>query len=249
LSKNGFNVVLDQTLFNNSGSLPELAKTILQDTDWEVDVDNSNICYQTVEESLICLTLTSDIQARQIIDPDENTTYSSNAGDSIISATFNPIPSGEKIYAFYSSCKGRPYRFQFLYVDEKNKEYLLDKDSIVINKNCQYVIDIEDIDTTYTENTIKGYYLPNWCDPSFSVSSTMRGKRYVFSQKSKFNPLLNSYVYECNTEGNIPVYMAEETEYVNVKSLINLCGNSDFSTTAGWTPQVYSSNKQYTESI
>jgi hypothetical protein len=45
LSKNGFNLVMDQSLFNNSGSLPELSQTVLKDTDWEVDIDNSNICY------------------------------------------------------------------------------------------------------------------------------------------------------------------------------------------------------------
>ena len=113
LSKNGFNLVLDQTLFNNSGSLPELAQTILQDTDWEVDLSNSNICYQTVEESLIKLKVKDNASVTglyRINDPDENTVYG-DEGSSILTNSNMPSITGKEIYAFYSSCRGKPHRF------------------------------------------------------------------------------------------------------------------------------------------
>jgi methyltransferase-like protein len=43
--------------------------------------------------------------------------------------------------------------------------------------------------------------------------------------------------------------MNEETEYVNAKTLINLVANSDFSTTSGWSCNVYSENLSNTTSM
>jgi len=42
LSKNGFNLEINQELNNNYGTLTELGKRILKDTDWEIDVENSH---------------------------------------------------------------------------------------------------------------------------------------------------------------------------------------------------------------
>jgi hypothetical protein len=107
---------MDQTLFNNSGSLPELAETILQDTNWEVDIENSNVCYQTVEESLVKLRVSFPRNgSKQITDPDDDTTYGS-IKNSIISETGLALSPGTSIYAFYSCCKGKPNFFQYIYV-------------------------------------------------------------------------------------------------------------------------------------
>lgn len=53
LSKNGYGLVLDTTLMNNSGTAAELAETILQDTDWDVQSEQLD---QYLEESLAKLT-------------------------------------------------------------------------------------------------------------------------------------------------------------------------------------------------
>jgi hypothetical protein len=101
-------------LYNNSGSLPELASTILEDTDWELDLQDSHLSYQTVEESLIKLTIHTNTEIYsgssvsgfyKISDPDENTYYGD--GQSKIFAANNLVlTEGDIIYAFYSSCKG-----------------------------------------------------------------------------------------------------------------------------------------------
>jgi hypothetical protein len=39
LSKNGYGLVLDSSLMNNSGTAKELASKILNDAGWEVEVD------------------------------------------------------------------------------------------------------------------------------------------------------------------------------------------------------------------
>lgn len=50
LSKNGFNIVLDDELENNCGTVLELAQTVLDGTDWNLDSDNSDIIQQKKEE-------------------------------------------------------------------------------------------------------------------------------------------------------------------------------------------------------
>lgn len=59
LSKNGYNLVLDTSLMNNTGNLIELAESILKDTDWEVD-KQSDIPLQYLEEQLIQLKTKND---------------------------------------------------------------------------------------------------------------------------------------------------------------------------------------------
>jgi hypothetical protein len=43
LSKNGYGLVLDISLMNNTGNLKELGEAILEDTGWEVVVPKSPI--------------------------------------------------------------------------------------------------------------------------------------------------------------------------------------------------------------
>jgi hypothetical protein len=57
LSKNGFNVELNAKLYNNTDTIINLAKTVLQDTDWEVDEANSHFIVQKQQEPLIPLVI------------------------------------------------------------------------------------------------------------------------------------------------------------------------------------------------
>jgi hypothetical protein len=51
LSKNGFNVTLDPKLMNNTGTINELAATILDEVDWELG--DSEVCVEKIEETLV----------------------------------------------------------------------------------------------------------------------------------------------------------------------------------------------------
>jgi hypothetical protein len=76
-----------------------------------VDLDNSNICYQTIEEALIRLRVKETREgSKQISDPDENSTYSS-VNSNIVSSTGLKLNSGMVIYAFYSCCRDKPRKF------------------------------------------------------------------------------------------------------------------------------------------
>jgi len=50
LSKNGFEITLDTELENNTGTIIELANTVLDGTDWQLDSGTSDIVQQTKEE-------------------------------------------------------------------------------------------------------------------------------------------------------------------------------------------------------
>jgi hypothetical protein len=66
LSKNGFRTELDPELENNQGTVTDLAETILLDTDWTVDRENSDIIVETKIEPLYIGTLNQDIKVKLV---------------------------------------------------------------------------------------------------------------------------------------------------------------------------------------
>jgi hypothetical protein len=101
LGKNGFKTELDEELVNNQGTAAELAETILLDSDWEVDVENSDPLYETKTEPLYIGTLAQGITVKKLTDyrPDE-----------VLDETFEgvnlsqnlAIPQGTRVMIFYS---------------------------------------------------------------------------------------------------------------------------------------------------
>jgi hypothetical protein len=107
LSKNGFNVVLDEKVDNggNMGTANELARRVLKETDWTVS-NESEVLVEAADEYLVYLTNTDKISAVRIWDQQkmtEGVTYQEN--DLI------EIPANSTLLAFYSSCTNKPYRF------------------------------------------------------------------------------------------------------------------------------------------
>ena len=52
LSKQGFNIELSKELYNNQGTIQELAKRVLEESDWTLDEENSDIIFEKQEEAL-----------------------------------------------------------------------------------------------------------------------------------------------------------------------------------------------------
>jgi hypothetical protein len=118
LSKNGFNVTLDSSINNNMGTLIDLAKTIMTDTEWEVDEENSDICEQTMEEPLVRLYVKDHFYGNfsvgsktadgvQILE--EHNLLKDGIHEASWSHTYPK--KGDIVYAFYSCCSGKPKRF------------------------------------------------------------------------------------------------------------------------------------------
>jgi hypothetical protein len=81
--------------------------------------------------------------------------------------------------------------------------------------------------------------LPNFLDGigfDANISYDYCGERYVFSQKTSFNSVLNKYVNEY-TDGETIWHEYSETEYEAPVLIKNLITNTDFKSTTGWTGQ------------
>lgn len=249
LSKNGFGVVLDTELQNNSGTIVTLAERALADTDWTVEAETP---VQTTEEALVYLTFTPKDKNKLIVylvqDPRDGN------GTNIIPYKYNPN-SQEQLagygdlktlfgdgpitaLAFYSSCRNKPYCFQFIYLKngyDKNN-IRIDNNRIIQNADCQYYIQYNE--DAYTEITDKGLILPkdwaaNEVDDDSLISSKYRGARFVQSQQTKYLPKLQKYV-NLYKKGDDDYYGYQDYEIVSPEFINNIITNPTFKSDAGW---------------
>lgn len=121
LSKTGFSLEFDQKLNNNQGTAQELAKKVLEGTDWIVDVNNSDHILQTIEEPLYSATLTQNLDAK-----DKN-----NATKTIL--------GGSIIYIFYSVVQEKKSYIQFIY----NTSYETESNSQLLKENNCYSVEMD----------------------------------------------------------------------------------------------------------
>lgn len=262
LSKNGFNVTLDDDLMNNSGTANELAAKVLEGTDWTIS-PNSEAFVEGIEEAIVYLTTNRNIEAYHILDQKADDLSKGVQVEKDDSGEYKKtiIPSGSLVLGFYSSCSNQPYRFQFIYIsglkkDYGNNSYVLnttaiskDDNRFITNKDCQYFID----NPKYAKYTKNGYdfYLPedeqgNWFNTttvietegfsSVTLSSEYRARRYGYQQKSCFSSSLNRYLNEYRSKGAHPkTYFGYlNTEYYSPALIQNIISNTTFKSTSGW---------------
>lgn len=121
LSKTGFSLEFDQKLNNNQGTAQELAKKVLEGTDWVVDTNNSDHILQTIEEPLYSATLTQNLDAK-----DKN-----NVSKTIL--------GGSVIYLFYSVVQEKKSYIQFIY----NTSYETESNSQLLKENNCYSVEMD----------------------------------------------------------------------------------------------------------
>lgn len=242
LSKNGFGVVLDKEKENNIGTNEELAKRILEeDTDWRVEGSDVNV--QTQVEALYLLSVSHGVtKGWNILDPVEEGGVSTKKTDeSFVNVGDNPA----YVLAFYSSCSGKPRRFQYIHIaGEGNKangidvngegKYELDADNYIINKNCQYYIE----NPTYQTKDANGLFLPQGFKFE-KIVTKYQAKRYVFSQKTAYFAPLDIYV-DVVTKNGKDYYYYKKSEYSGPTFISNLISNNSFVEKYGWTGNCFS---------
>ena len=245
LSRNGFETTLDKELMNNHGNALKLAKEVLKGTDWEVE---SEVLVQSLEEELFYVQLPKNLnnlalQPMHLIDQKRE---SLNVGIDDEKATL--FSGGETVLAFYSSCTGKPRRFQFIYSKDGyfNKasidgSYIPARDDsrVIIEPDCQYYIDFDSPDDIYTVN-VKGYdlFLPEGftlITPTGDTnpSSWFKGKRYEFTHQSDYISCLERYCQKYK-KGEEDYYGFIDTEYITPVDITNYVTNSTFENSYGW---------------
>lgn len=215
LSKTGFSLEFDQKLNNNQGTAQELAKKILDGTDWVVDTSNSDHILQTIEEPLYKAFLKKSITVKNEKDEDVTITLEKDPQ----TGTLIYVP----IYLFYSVVQEKKSYVQFIY----NISYETESNSQLLKENNCYSVDMK-------AEGWKGFvstYLNG--DPVFS--DDYRGKRLVRKQVQEFNNALNRNCYVYKDKNNNKVLGYSTVEYKDPTIVLNLISNSkEFVDTNGW---------------
>lgn len=207
LSKNGIELTFDTELENNTGTISELAKKVLEGTDWQVSEESDIITQTNLEPLYECIT-NNEVDAKN------------QFTNEIIS-----IPSNSTIFIFYSTINNKDPYCQFLY--RADGYYSVDDEDAITNSE-NFVIE----NITYTSAG-----LPNFVkSQDLKVSEYYKGRRFVRQAlslyDSRVNQIVNKYI---DTDGNI-VYGYSENEYLSPELVLNLLTNGDsFTSTAGWT--------------
>lgn len=214
LSKTGFNLEFNTELKNNHGSLTQLATSVLEDTDWQLE-ENIPVMQEYREEPVYEFKTVEEFECQYY---DENEQSIKN----II------IPKDATILVFYSVISNKNNYFQFLY----DESYIRETDGmLVINgKNCF-------VDVIWEEQQIKinEITIIDFTNKELDVSDKYRARRLVKSQLQEFDKRLNKNVYVFYNEQNEKVLCDISTSYKGVNSVINIATNpSNFSNLSGW---------------
>lgn len=123
LSKTGFSLEFDQKLNNNQGTAQELAKKVLDGTDWVVDTGSSDHILQTIEEPLYRAQIG---EGKKLVATDKNG---------------NPqtFQNKEVIYLFYSVVQEKKSYIQFIY----NTSYETESNSQLLKENNCYSVEMD----------------------------------------------------------------------------------------------------------
>lgn len=243
LSKNGFNIILDTELENNSGTVLELAETILDGTDWYLDKENSDVIQQTKEEPVYEINL---LKSWTLTDQTTQQT--------------DTIPSGEKVLVFYQQIQdmlialdeggivSKTADIQFAYADTYEKDT---NSQLVTNAHCYSSsalwtktqhdgVDCLEVGPS-SAPYLRIFYNSN-------VSNSYRASRLVKQQISKLDTLTGRYCnvwvatedgsdqWEGTFEEGDEIYGYKAIEWNDALIVNNLVVNAkDFINNQGWS--------------
>lgn len=225
LSKNGYSLTLNSDLMNNVGSAQELAEKILLVE--EGDGERS-------------LGLGWDVDSEELIEHKEEALVR-------LSRRKEDSTEWEWIFSFYSCCKEKPAYFQYfvggngLYdipLSENGEidRSILDEDGVLRQDDkIQILNDPEYYRYAGVEND--EIYIPRGY--LFGGFVELRGERIVYTQVSKYNPILEKYTlaydYYLGANEFRRAWCYTTSEYLTPNVLQNYITNNTFQSTSGWS--------------
>ena len=198
LGKNGFRVELDTELENNQGTVTELAKTVLKDTDWEVNEEESDVFVETLLDTMYEATLSKNISVRPAgkISKEEDRYYVPDEtleNEEIIGNDVEQLNQGQSIFLFYSD----------LTEQNPNPMIIINAGNRLIkNDNEDYYTNVYNL--LYTDNNPSIVYdtegelpIPNFINPNtLRLHTAARGQKVIRQQKSGYDPNIDEYYLE-----------------------------------------------------
>lgn len=211
LGKTGYAVELDTELQNNMGTITELAETVLDGTDWQVDKANTDKLIQKNKESLFTYVVPQGSSL-------ENVKYY------LSGESYGTIAAGQVILVFNSSQANHENPVQFLYklggsystIDEAIADFYKTDD-------YGFVKDCDNLSAT----------LPaNWWLEVYPIN--MFGEKMLRKQKTKFFPQIGEVCGEY-TKNNLTYYAYTELDYASVTEIQSMISNGcGFISTNAW---------------
>lgn len=216
LSRNGFNLTFATELENNIGTARELVEKTIEDTDWRFDEEGSDTIYQKIEEPVYEVVVSNSFGALQ--NPENTQTT---------------IQAGYPILLYYSCAPDKENlknSVQFYY-SGSNEWQQDENDMLVINGHCYSVgvtWNVNEDKATAVVNGVSIFTL----NLASGLSINYRAERYVQSQKTVYNHIVDRYV---NVYNNGDLLGYSSTEFNDALAVVNLVTNpSNFSNTSGW---------------
>lgn len=220
LSKTGFELVFDTELENNTGTIQELGKKVVEGTDWFIDEKNSELIQQFIIEPLYKLQLkvARPITLEKMFagedDEDKSIELERKTEEDII-----------YLYAFYSDIVNQNSTLQVVY--NQNNVYTIDTDTQAINNSPNWLIK----NVTYTGEN----YLPSFAIDYLEVSSEYRGKKFVRNAETEYDPILKQTVDVYTDTNGRKIRRYTETQYLEPTLVETLVTNpTDFVNITGW---------------
>ena len=173
LAKLGYNVTLDPSLNNNQGTIIELAKQVLKDTDWEVDEDNSDLLVQFIQEPLYKATITQPIEVLNL-DTKELIT----------------INTEEVIYIFYSFINNKITNYVQFIRENDRENYFIDDDNVIKSTNYRFVSSVNYVVDSETQQVIGIEGIASIDEFYFNN----QGYRLVYKNQTTYDPVMNRTV-------------------------------------------------------
>lgn len=151
------------------------------------------------------------------------------------------------IYVPYSQATEKSDKVQFIYNGAQGV-YKVDNERVILNAQNYYIMNPtyttygNGFEISFTDSHSNAVVLRPavYGGTTIKVSDEYRGKRFVVSPRTKFDPLLKKYVTiyrkeESGVLSNNDTYVYEDTEYIVPNILQNYVSNHEkFQSTSGW---------------
>lgn len=208
LSKNGYNIELNQELNNNQGSAVELALRTLEDTNW--DVISIDLKPPIINEPLYMGYLDQDVSVHNMDD------------DNLVD-----LQERITIFVFYSYIANKNGHF-LQFIINNPEEFEIDDNNNIIATNYRFD---EEMVYGYKDNI--GPFIAYASDPTVPViiyNSDVyldhQGYRYIYQQLSTYDPVMERMVKEYES-GNTLIYGYTDSTYTTSNVVMSYVSNGN----------------------
>ena len=181
LGKTGYNITFNTDLGNNLGTVTQLGNTVLENTDWTVDEENSDLLQQKVSEPIYqCTVANGTLTVKNVTTSEEVT-----------------IAQGETIWVFYYYLANKDTNYVQFLRQSDSSTWIYDDNNAIIGTNYRIMSAVE-----YHGDS---YFTVDGARVNIGAANTQsHGYRLVYNQKTIYDSVMKRTVnrYIANYEYN-----------------------------------------------